>query len=137
MSSFVLKWEFQAIKCHCLKANSFHRLVTFVHRAIIAINLMTSLCFSHYFIFVNNAKHVKGRFIKTKQNKTTVPLWLVWLRGLVVCLRIKGSPFQLPVRAQAWVSGQVPRRGRMRDNHTFMFLSLSFSLPSPFLKINK
>ena len=38
---------------------------------------------------------------------------------------------QFPVRAPAWVAGQVPSRGCMRGNHTLMFLSLSFSLPSP------
>ena len=32
--------------------------------------------------------------------------------------------------------GQVPGRGCVRSNHTLMFLSLSFSLPSP-LKLNK
>ena len=38
----------------------------------------------------------------------------------------KGFPF--PVRAHAWVVGQVPSRGCARGNHTYMFLSLSFSL---------
>ena len=33
-----------------------------------------------------------------------------------------------------WVAGQVPSRGRVRGNHTLMFLSLSFFLPSPFSK---
>ena len=37
---------------------------------------------------------------------------------------------QFPVRAYAWVAGQVPSRGRSRGNHTLVFLSLSFSLPS-------
>ena len=36
---------------------------------------------------------------------------------------------QFPVRAHVWVAGQVPSRGRMRGNHTLMFLSLSPSLP--------
>ena len=30
--------------------------------------------------------------------------------------------------------GQVPSWGRARDNHTLMFLSLSFSVPSPLPK---
>ena len=34
--------------------------------------------------------------------------------------------------AHAWVAGQVPSRARLRDNHTLMFLSLSF--PSPLSK---
>ena len=46
------------------------------------------------------------------------------------------SMFKFPVRACAWVAGQVPSRGRTRDNHTLMFLSLSPSLPLS-LKINK
>ena len=41
-----------------------------------------------------------------------------------------------PVRAHAWVAGQVPSGGHTRDNHTLMVLSLSPSLPL-FLKINK
>ena len=63
--------------------------------------------------------------------------WLVWLSGFSAGLRTKGWWFQFPVRARAWVSGQVPSRGHMRGNHTLMFLSLSFSFPSPSLKINK
>ena len=46
-------------------------------------------------------------------------------------LQTEGSPVRFPVRAHAWVVGQVPCRGYMRGNHTLMFLSLSFSLPSP------
>ena len=57
--------------------------------------------------------------------------WLVWLSGLSASLQTKVSPVQFPVRAHAWVAGQVPSRGRTRGNHTLMFVSLSFSLPSP------
>ena len=49
-------------------------------------------------------------------------------------LRTKGSPVRFPVRAHAWVAGQVPSGGHVRSNHTLMFLSLSFSLPSPLSK---
>ena len=63
--------------------------------------------------------------------------WLVWLSGLSASLRTKGSPLRFPVRAHAWVAGQVPSGGCMRGNHTLMFLSLSFPFPSPSLKINK
>ena len=56
--------------------------------------------------------------------------WLVWLSALSTGLRTKRSLVQFPVRAHAWVIGQVPGRGRMRGNHTLMFLSLSFSPPS-------
>ena len=34
----------------------------------------------------------------------------------------------MPVKAHAWVAGQVPSRGHTRGNHTLMFLSLSPSL---------
>ena len=60
--------------------------------------------------------------------------WLVWLSGLRASLQTKGSPVQFPVRAQAWVAGQVPGGRLVRGNHTLMFLSLSFSLPSPLTK---
>ena len=58
----------------------------------------------------------------------------VWLSGLSAGLQIKGSWVRFPVRAHAWVVGRVPSRGHSRGNHTLMFLSLSFSLPSPFSK---
>ena len=41
---------------------------------------------------------------------------------------------QIPVRAHAWVAGQVPSKGHVRSNHTLMFVSLSFSFPSPLSK---
>ena len=62
--------------------------------------------------------------------------WLVWFRGLSTGLRTIGSLVRFPIRAHAWVSGWVPSRGRMRGNHTLMFLSLSPSLLLC-LKINK
>ena len=49
----------------------------------------------------------------------------------------KGSPVRSPVRAHAWVAGQVPSGGYVRGNQTLMFLSLSFSLSSLLSKINK
>ena len=48
----------------------------------------------------------------------------------------KGSPIQFPVRAHAWVAGQLPSGVRARGNHTLMFLPL-FLLPFLSLKINK
>ena len=60
--------------------------------------------------------------------------WLVWLSGLSIDLQTKGLGVQFPVRAHAWVEGQVPSRGCTRSNHTLMFLSLSFSLPSSLSK---
>ena len=49
-------------------------------------------------------------------------------------LQTKGLLVGFPVRAHAWVVGQVPSGGHVRGNHTLMFLSLSFSLPNPLYK---
>ena len=46
----------------------------------------------------------------------------------------KGRWFDSQSRAHAWVAGQVPSRAHTRGNHPFMFLSLSFFLPSPLSK---
>ena len=56
--------------------------------------------------------------------------WLVWLSGLSAGLQTKGLLVRFPVRAHAWVAGQVPGRGHMRGNHTLLFLFLSFSFLS-------
>ena len=64
------------------------------------------------------------------QSKISKEPWLVWLSGLRASLQTKGSQVRFPVRAQAWVVGQVPSRGHMSGNHTLMF----FSIPSPLSK---
>ena len=46
-------------------------------------------------------------------------------------LQTKGLLVRFPVRAHAWVAGQVPSGGFVRGNHTLMFLYLYFSFPSP------
>ena len=66
--------------------------------------------------------------LKIYQNINT-HLWLVWLSGLKASLQTKGLPVQFPVRAHAWVVGQVPTGGDRRGTHTLMFLSLSTSFP--------
>ena len=63
----------------------------------------------------------------------------MWLSGLSARLQTKGSLVRFPVRAHAWVVGQVSSvcvcgGGVLRRNHTLMFLSLSFSFPSPLSK---
>ena len=58
----------------------------------------------------------------------------LWLSGLSVGLQSKGLPVRFPVRAHAWVVGQVPSRVHTRGNHTLMLLSLFFSFPSPLSK---
>ena len=70
-------------------------------------------------------------------SKADIQLRLVQLSGLSASLRTQGPPVWFPVRAHAWVTGQVPSRGRSTSNHTWIFLSLSFPLPSPLSKINK
>ena len=54
--------------------------------------------------------------------------WLVWLSGLSAGLQTKGLLVQFPVRAHAWVVGQVPSRGHGRGNRTLIFLSFPSSL---------
>ena len=49
-------------------------------------------------------------------------------------LQTKALLVQFPVRAHAWATGQIPSRGHARGNHTLIFLSLSFSFPSPLSK---
>ena len=64
---------------------------------------------------------------------------LVWLSGLSTSLRAEGLLVQFPIGAHACVMGQVPIGGCTRGSHTPVFLSLSFSLPSPLSKnkVNK
>ena len=79
-----------------------------------------------------------GKYIWCK--KTAYRPWLVWLSGLSIVLRTKGSPVWFPVRAHAWVVGWVPSGGHVRGNHTLMFLSFSFSLPfskNKYIKLKK
>ena len=54
-------------------------------------------------------------------------------QGLSASLQTKGSPVLFPVRAHAWVVGQVPSRGCGKGNHTLMFLSLSLLISIPLI----
>ena len=81
---------------------------------------------------------VKGQSIKQTYCNTPRLEWtlwprLVWLSGLSASLRARGSPMPYPVRAHAWVAGQVPSGGHVRGSHTLMFVSLS-PTPPPSLK---
>ena len=67
--------------------------------------------------------------------KNKIMYCLVWLSGLSVGLQTKALPVWFPVRAHAWVAGQVPSWGCMRGNHILTFLFLSFSLLSLLSKI--
>ena len=55
----------------------------------------------------------------------------LWIEHQIVNQR---SPVRFPVRAHAWVAGQVPGRGRVRGNYTLKLLPLSFFLLSPLYK---
>ena len=95
---------------------------------------------SSWLVFPFPLDHPGGTLTGAKlENQPLRPVmqpWLTWLSGLNASLWTKRSLVGFPVRAQAWVAGQVPSRGCTRGNHTLMFLFLSFSFPSP-LKINK
>ena len=56
-----------------------------------------------------------------------------WLSGLGILMQTKRLLVQFLVRAYAWVVGQVPDWGLARDYQS-MFLSVTFSLPSPLSK---
>ena len=61
------------------------------------------------------------------------------LAGVIECWPVKQwVASSIPSQGTCLGAGQVPSRGCVRGNHTLMFLSLSFSLPSPLSKkINK
>ena len=61
--------------------------------------------------------------------------WLVWLSGLSAGLQTKRSLVWFPVRAHAWVAGQVPSWGSARTTDRCFSPSISPSLPLS-LKIN-
>ena len=69
--------------------------------------------------------------------------WLVWLNGLRASLQTKRLLVWFPARAHCWAADQVPSWGMQEAidwciSCTLLFLSLSFSLPSPLSKkINK
>ena len=87
------------------------------------INVSLSLSFPSSLSKINT--HNLGRGLK----KGAEP-WLVWLRRLSTSLQTKGSLIQFSIRAHAGVAGRVPIWGGVRGNHTLVFLSLSFFLPS-------
>ena len=66
--------------------------------------------------------------------KSNMQPWLVWLSGLSAGLWTGGSPVWFPVGVQVWVVGQVPGGEHVGGNQTLIFLSLSFSFPSPLFK---
>ena len=73
----------------------------------------------------------KKLFVFKMKNNGHKP-WLVWLSGLSMGLRTKRSPVQFPVRAHAWIAGQVPSRNA--GEATTIDVSLPLSLLPPLSK---
>ena len=93
---------------------------------------ITILCLSHG-VMNNYAKCWKQGTEYLQLWRISVKLALAGIAQCIECgLQRKGSPVQFPVRAHAWIVGQVPSGGHMRGNHTLMFLSL-FLPPFPSL----
>ena len=74
--------------------------------------------------------YYKATVIKTVWNWP----WLVWLGRLSASLQTKGLLVPFLIKAHAWVVGQTASTEHKRGKPTLMFLSLSFSLPSPLSK---
>ena len=96
-------------------------------KCLLLINWINKFLFDH----IMEHTTVTMNKLQLLNQKDEFQPWLVWLSGLSAGLQNKGSLVRFPVRAHAWVAGQVPSGGRTRGNHTLMFLSLFFSLPSP------
>ena len=62
---------------------------------------------------------------------------LGWLSGLSASPPTGRSPVQSPLRAHAWVVGQVPNRGCVRGNQSMFLLYMFVFLPSSPLSKNK
>ena len=54
--------------------------------------------------------------------------WLVWLSGLSADFQTGGSPVRIPVRAHAWVAGQVSSWGCARSNQSMYLSHINVSL---------
>ena len=60
----------------------------------------------------------------------------MWLSGLSTGLQTKRLLVQIQVRTHAWVAGQVPSRGRVKDNLLLYLSHIDVSLPvSPSLPL--
>ena len=110
-----------------------------VENAVLSIHKLTILHFSLVLWASSWAlPHGGEHLICTTAYSGKILLWLVSLNGLSASLQTKGLPVRFPVRAHAWVTGQVPSGGHTRGNHALIFFSPSLSLSLPLcLKINK
>ena len=100
---------------------------------ILALSFWTKSCLKSYILFFN----ILLTFLSLLLLIENMHLALAGIAQWIECgLGTKRSLVRFPVRAHAWVAGQVPSREHVRGNHTLIFFSLSFSLPLS-LKINK
>ena len=60
---------------------------------------------------------------------------MVWLSGLSTSLGAKRSLVQFPLRAQAWVVGQIPSWGHVIGNRMMYLSHTDVSLPLSLLSL--
>ena len=80
----------------------------------------TGVFTNYYKLFgkkVSNQSDTLQQFKKTSRKyKNPGKTWLVWLSGLSAILQTERLLVRFPVRAHAWVAGQVPGWGYGRGN---------------------
>ena len=127
---------------YTLKNNDKHlcnygcdHFLTFVYSLITYMCIPKLLIFS----FVSFWTFYKWNHpLKVKKGKKRKLPWLVWLSGLSATLRTKRLLVRFPVRAHAWVAGQVPVGGaREATTHWCFSPFLSPSLPLSLKNKNK
>ena len=97
------------------------------------IFIVTILYFCAFYVLIMGRRKVKSDTTKPKRQliRITIRKKKKFTAGEAQWIELRpANPIQVPERALAWVAGQVLRRS-IRGNHTLMFLSLCFSLPSP------
>ena len=62
-------------------------------------------------LYKSIVKGFENAYKEATNYKLLGKLWLVWFSGLSNGLQTKRSLVQFPVRAHAWVAGQVPQLG--------------------------
>ena len=92
--------------------------------------------FFHTYTINRKHKIFHGNFFHTyninRKYKIALAGVAQWIEYQPAC-----KPKGCRLGAHAWVVGQVLSRGRVRSNHTLMFLSLSFSLCFPQSPLSK
>ena len=65
---------------------------------------------------INDLEHKEEKNIQSEQQEKRIFFkkpWMVWLTRLTTNLQTERSPVQFPVRAHAWIVGQVPSWGHV------------------------